>query len=397
MEYAGERAEHLNLRGRRKTEIMTGIERKRKMSLLRVEHLRKEYGDVTPLRDVSFEVEEGEIISIIGPSGTGKSTLLRCINQLVEPTSGRVWFDGEEITDPACRISLVRQKMGMVFQQFNLFPDRTILENVIEAPIRLLKMPEEQAAKKGMELLSAVGLADKADRYPEELSGGQQQRAAIARAVIMEPRIMLFDEPTSALDPSTISEVQIVIRNLARRGMTMLIVTHELRFAREISTRVFYMDEGGICEDGTPEQIFEHPRMENTRRFIRGVRTLSLRIDAAESFDYPGAFSAMQKYGADNMFDRARISRMWSAFEEIVMLSLIPHLEQSGKGYPVTVDIQYAEADDELTVKICYGGDPYDPLNGGQSLAVGVIRAITSEIEYEFDDIEEMNILRIRL
>ena len=248
-----------------------------------------------------------------------------------------------------------------------------------------------------MELLSAVGLADKADRYPEELSGGQQQRAAIARAVIMEPRIMLFDEPTSALDTSTISEVQIVIRNLARRGMTMLIVTHELRFAREISTRVFYMDEGGICEDGTPEQIFDHPRMENTRRFIRGVRTLSLRIDAAESFDYPGAFSAMQKYGADNMFERARISRMWSAFEEIVMLSLIPHLEQTGKGYPVTVDIQYAETDDELTVKICYGGDPYDPLDGGQSLAVGVIRAITSEIEYEFDDIEEMNILRIRL
>ena len=242
------------------------------MSLLKIEHLRKSYGDYTPLKDVSLEVEEGEVISVIGPSGTGKSTLLRCINHLVEPTSGTVIFDGETLTDPDCDIARARQKMGMVFQQFNLFANRNIIENIIAAPVKLLKKPREEALKEGMELLGRIGLVDKAYHYPDELSGGQQQRVAIARAIAMHPKIILFDEPTSALDPAMISEVLGMIRALARTGMTMMIVTHEMRFARDVCTRVLYMDEGGIYEDGTPEQIFDHPVRENTRRFIQNYQ-----------------------------------------------------------------------------------------------------------------------------
>lgn len=208
------------------------------MSLLKIEHLRKSYGDFTPIQDVSLEVEDGEVISIIGPSGTGKSTFLRCINQLVEPTSGKVTFDGAVLTDPGADMDMAHRKIGMVFQQFNLFANRSIIENIIGAPISLLHKPREEALKEGMELLRRIGLADKADNYPDELSGEQQQRVAIARAVAMHPKMILFDEPTSALDPTMIAEVLGLIRGLTKTGMTMMIVTHEMRFARDVSTRV---------------------------------------------------------------------------------------------------------------------------------------------------------------
>ncbi len=258
------------------------------MSLLSIEHLRKAYADTTPIEDLSVNIEEGEIVSIIGPSGTGKSTLLRCINRLVEPTSGKVIFDGEAITDPGCDIALVRRKMDMVFQQYNLFANHNIIENIACAPIKLLMQPKAEAYEAGMALLQRIGLANKAHHYPDELSDGQQQRVAIARAIAMRPKILLFDEPTSALDPTMVAEVLGMIRDLARTGMTMMIVTHEMRFARDVSTRVLYMDEGGIYEDGTPEQIYEHPTREKTRQFIGRLRTLSLTIDSPQSFDFSG-------------------------------------------------------------------------------------------------------------
>ena len=355
------------------------------MSLLKIEHLRKSFGDFTPVKDVSLEVEEGEVISIIGPSGTGKSTLLRCINQLVEPTSGTVTFDGVVLTDPDSNMDRARQKMGMVFQQFNLFANRTIIENIIGAPIRLLKKPREEALKEGLDLLRRIGLADKANNYPDELSGGQQQRVAIARAIAMHPKMILFDEPTSALDPTMISEVLGLIRALTKTGMTMMIVTHEMRFARDVSTRVLYMDEGGIYEDGTPEQIFEHPLREKTRIFIHRLRTLPVKIESSGTFDFLGLLSEIDQFGKDNMLAPVTLRKLQLVFEEMIMQDVIPHLDQAGAGYPVRAVVEYSEAERTATISIRYGGDRFDPFTDGDELSARLVRGIAAKTEYAYD------------
>ncbi|AKG92180.1 ABC-type polar amino acid transport system, ATPase component [Geoglobus ahangari] len=239
--------------------------------LLRVENLHKKFGDLHVLKGVNLEVEKGEVVVIIGPSGSGKSTLLRCINRLEEPTSGRIFLDDEEITSDRVDINRIRQRIGMVFQQFNLFPHLTAIENVTLAPIKVKGMDREEAYRIGMKLLEKVGLKDKANYYPHQLSGGQQQRVAIARALAMNPEVMLFDEVTSALDPELVKEVLEVMRGLAREGMTMLVVTHEMGFAREVGDRVIFMDHGVIVEEGTPEEIFSNPKEERTRRFLRMI------------------------------------------------------------------------------------------------------------------------------
>ena len=249
--------------------------------MIRVEHLQKCYGDLEVLRDLNATIEQGEVISIIGPSGTGKSTFLRCLNLLDIPTGGKIFIDGEDILDENANVPRLRQKMGMVFQSFNLFEHLTVLENLCIGPMKLLGKTKAQAQDKGRELLKTVGLVEKADAYPQQLSGGQKQRVAIARCLSMEPEIILFDEPTSALDPTMVSEVLAVIRSLAKQGMTMAIVTHEMSFARDVSSRIFYMDEGVIYEEGPPQQIFDNPQKEKTRVFINRIRNLHYRINSA--------------------------------------------------------------------------------------------------------------------
>lgn len=233
--------------------------------------LKKSFGDLNVLNGITKTIEKGEVVVIIGPSGSGKSTFLRCLNMLEDITSGEVFLDGEKINDRGTDINKIRQKMGMVFQHFNLFPHLTVRDNITYAPIKLKKMTKEEADKTAMELLERVGLSDKADSYPIQLSGGQKQRVAIARALAMNPEVMLFDEPTSALDPEMVGEVLDVIKDLAKSGMTMIIVTHEMGFAREVGTRVMFIDEGVVMEDGTPEEVFNNPKNERTKGFLSKI------------------------------------------------------------------------------------------------------------------------------
>lgn len=239
--------------------------------MIEIKDLHKSFGDLEVLKGITETIKDGEIVSIIGPSGSGKSTFLRCINLLEEPTSGHIIIDGQEITDPNTDINKMREDLGMVFQRFNLFPHKTVLENITLAPINVKGIAQADAEKTARELLQRVGLLDKADSYPAALSGGQQQRVAIARALAMHPKIMLFDEPTSALDPEMVGEVLAVIRQLTETGMTMLIVTHEMGFAREVCDRVFFMDQGYIMEQGTPEEIFNNPKEPRTQDFLAKV------------------------------------------------------------------------------------------------------------------------------
>ena len=241
--------------------------------MIEIHHLKKTYENgLNVLCDVNATIERGEVISIIGPSGTGKSTFLRCLNLLEKPSGGSIIINGQDLLSPKTDITKLRQKMGMVFQSFNLFNHLSVMENLCIGPMKLLGKSREQAETRAMELLGMVGLAEKANMMPSQLSGGQKQRIAIARCLSMDPEIILFDEPTSALDPTMVSEVLGVIRALAKQGMTMVIVTHEMRFAREVSTRIFYMDQGVIYEEGTPEQIFDNPQRERTKIFINRIR-----------------------------------------------------------------------------------------------------------------------------
>ena len=240
-------------------------------ALVRVEHLGKSFGALHALSDINLEIQKGEVVVIIGPSGSGKSTLLRSLNLLEHPTEGKIFFEGVDITDPSVDINKHRQKMGMVFQHFNLFPNMSILKNMAIAPMKLLKLSREQAEKEAMELLTRVGLSDRAGAYPSQLSGGQKQRIAIVRALCMHPDVMLFDEPTSALDPEMVGEVLEVMQGLAKDGMTMAVVTHEMGFAREAASRVIFMDEGKIIEENTPDEILTHPKSERLKSFLSTV------------------------------------------------------------------------------------------------------------------------------
>ena len=239
--------------------------------MISVEHLSKSFEGLDVLKDVNCEIDKGEVICVIGPSGAGKSTFLRCLNMLEKPTSGRIIFEGADLTDKHTDLNLHRQKMGMVFQQFNLFPHMTVLDNLTCAPIMLKKEPKEKAEARAMDLLARVGLADRAGAWPSQLSGGQKQRVAIVRALAMEPDVMLFDEPTSALDPEMVGEVLDVMKKLAQEGMTMVVVTHEMGFAREVGSRILFMADGKLLEEGTPDAVFNHPQNPRLQDFLSKV------------------------------------------------------------------------------------------------------------------------------
>ena len=239
--------------------------------MIEVKDLRKSFGELEVLKGISEKIEDGEVVCIIGPSGSGKSTFLRCLNMLEEPTGGEIYLDGRQINDRDVDIDEVREKLGMVFQSFNLFPHMTVMGNLTLAPVKVKGMSEDEAKEKAMKLLRTVGLEDKADAYPSSLSGGQKQRVAIARALAMDPEIMLFDEPTSALDPEMVGEVLNVMRDLADQGMTMVIVTHEMGFAREVADRVLFIDQGIVMEQGTPQQMFNAPQNDRTKDFLSKV------------------------------------------------------------------------------------------------------------------------------
>ncbi|MBQ9767848.1 MAG: amino acid ABC transporter ATP-binding protein [Lachnospiraceae bacterium] len=239
--------------------------------MIKINNLHKSFNKLNVLNGIDEHIKPGEVVVVIGPSGSGKSTFLRCLNLLEKPDQGEIYVDDEQINAPKVDVNKIRQKMGMVFQHFNLFPHLTVMENITLAPVKLKKMTKEQAVAKGEELLRIVGLSEKADSYPVQLSGGQKQRIAIARSLAMEPEIMLFDEPTSALDPEMVGEVLDVMKGLAKSGMTMVVVTHERGFAKEVATRVIFMDEGVVLESGTPEEVFDRPQHERTKLFLSKV------------------------------------------------------------------------------------------------------------------------------
>ncbi len=239
--------------------------------MINVVNLEKHFGGENVLNGINTEINKGDVVCVIGPSGSGKSTFLRCLNMLEKPTGGKIIFEGDDLTDKHIDLNAHRQKMGMVFQQFNLFPHMTILDNLTTAPVMLKKRTKQQAQEKALELLSRVGLADRAKDYPSQLSGGQQQRVAIVRALCMEPDVMLFDEPTSALDPEMVGEVLDVMKELANEGMTMVVVTHEMGFAREVANRILFLADGVIAEEGTPDAIFNHPQSERLQSFLAKV------------------------------------------------------------------------------------------------------------------------------
>ena len=325
--------------------------------MITVKHLQKSFSGIPVLRDVNVEIGKGEVISVIGPSGTGKSTLLRCLNLLERPDSGEIVVDGKNILLPGTNAAGLRAKMGMVFQQFNLFPHLTAEENIMLAPHSILKQSKAEARARARELLETVGLADKRNALPDELSGGQQQRVAIARTLAMNPEIVLFDEPTSALDPTMVNEVLSVIRNLAKTGITMMIVTHEMRFAREVSTRVLYMDEGVVYESGAPEEIFEHPQRPRTRAFIRRLDMLCFSLERSD-FDLYHFRGRVDDFAAGQFVGPKMRNAIQLVLEELLENLLFP------RAASVHLEIGISVETKETEIMAAWDGDAENPLTG---------------------------------
>ena len=345
--------------------------------MIEIRNLRKEYPNAVPIRDMSVTINDGDVVSVIGPSGTGKSTFIRCLNRLETPTSGTIIVDGICATDKKCDLTALRRRMGMVFQSFNLFGHLTVIENVMMPQIDLLGVSRQAAYDKAMELLKLVGLEGRAKQYPKVLSGGQKQRVAIARTLSTDPDIILFDEPTSALDPTMVGEVQSVIRRLAETGKTMIIVTHELKFAKEVSDRVLFLTDGGVYEDGTPEQIFEHPQRELTRRFIRQLKVYENEPEDA-GFDFPAVMNGIEQFCIANRVPQELTGRLLAATEELTMQILTPEIED-GKIY---VCVEYDDRKTAAYAKFRYGRKAFDPRSSDNDIALAILNKQCAEIEY---------------
>lgn len=348
--------------------------------MISVRNLSKHYGDLIVLKDVNVEINKGEVISIIGPSGTGKSTLLRCLNLLESPTGGSIFIDDVPLLDKGTNVPKIRQKMGMVFQSFNLYSHLSVLENLTIGPVKLMGVKKQEAAKRAIQLLKLVGLAEKADSFPDELSGGQKQRVAIARCLAMEPEIMLFDEPTSALDPTMVSEVLAVIRRLSKEGMTMVIVTHEMEFARNISSRVFYMDEGVIYEEGPPQQIFENPLREKTKAFIHRIRSMNYHISSPD-FDLYALQGELEVFCEKHMIPKKIAGYAVLVAEEVLIL-------QSDYS-DITLSLSYSEKDGSLEMECTSAGIAFNLLEDESlkdDIGLKLIKARSKSVDYRYEN-----------
>lgn len=325
--------------------------------MITVKNLSKTYDNsLNVLSNVNAEIKQGEVISIIGPSGVGKSTFLRCLNKLETPNSGEIIIDGENLLNPHTNVLEIRKKMGMVFQSFNLFSHLMVIENIMLGPLNLLKMSRQDAYNDAVELLKTVGLESKAFAFPDELSGGQKQRVAIARALAMKPEVLLFDEPTSALDPTLVGEVLTVMKNLAKMGMTMLIVTHEMKFAQDVSTRVFYMDEGTIYEEGPPEEIFMHPKREKTRAFIHKVQALDYFVDFSD-LDIYNIKVKIRQFCDKNSITKQKTHDIQLIVEEMLLHFLNLKIEK------LDINISLSQQNKSTELKFIYIGDSKNPLD----------------------------------
>ena len=359
--------------------------------MIEFRHMQKAYGSSVILKDINTVVNEGDAIALIGPSGTGKSTLMRCLNFLDPPTGGQIFVDGVELTAPGCDINKMRQKMGMVFQSYNLFNHMTVIENIMYAPVKLLGLSRQEAYDRGIELLRQVGLAERALKYPSSLSGGQKQRVAIARTLAMDPEIILFDEPTSALDPTMVGEVEAVIEDLARSGKTMMIVTHEMRLAKKVSNRVLYMDEGIIYEDGTTEQIFEHPVKDKTRRFVRRLKVLELNIQSRD-YDFVGAASEIDQYCYKNRIPQRLCNGIQAVVEELCFTILRQELPEPN----ISVVVEYSEKHESAYITVRYPGD-FIPRSTDDKIPLKMLDVFSSTQEYSYDEESGMSTVFIRI
>jgi polar amino acid transport system ATP-binding protein len=344
--------------------------------MITITDLKKSYGNLDVIKNITTTIKKGEVITVIGPSGTGKSTFLRALNMLDPPTSGEIYFEGKNLTDKKTNINEVRKKMGMVFQSFNLFAHMSVLENLTIGQTKLLGISKTEAETRARELLLTVGLAAKAESYPDELSGGQKQRVAIARCLSMKPDIMLFDEPTSALDPTMVGEVTAVIKRLAESGMTMMIVTHEMEFAKNVSTRIIYMDEGGIYEEGTPDEIFGNPKREKTRVFINRIKNFSYHI-ISDEFDFFEMMNNLIGFCNTHALSKAKARKAQLLIEEVV--NLLPK-EQGA-------DVMFSFPDNQNTFEatFSYGGEKRNILSE-TDISADIIRGIAEEITYEYGE-----------
>jgi polar amino acid transport system ATP-binding protein len=363
--------------------------------MINVENLSKSFDGLQVLRDVNAHIEKGECVSIIGPSGMGKSVFLSCLNGLIVPDTGRVLIDGCDVFDKNTNLNKLHERVGMVYQNFNLFSHLTVLENIILAPVKIKKMPRDAAIEKARELLNAVSLASRENAYIDELSGGQKQRIAIARTMAMEPQLVLFDEPTSALDPAMTGEVLAVIRALAKKGLTMLIVTHEMGFAREVSDRVFYMDCQGIYESGTPEEIFERPQKEHTKAFISRLKTLDLQVESMD-FDLLGLMSRIEQFCVKYNIEHRMINRVQMVFEEMSMYLLKNHFRETEKP-DILINISYAEKEKHLVIHVTYSGRQVDPFEAGMDDDLGLLMVQRMSKSALYSVVDNKNILTVTL
>ncbi|MDR0949865.1 MAG: amino acid ABC transporter ATP-binding protein [Lachnospiraceae bacterium] len=355
--------------------------------MITIENLVKSYGNTVILENVSVEIQKGDVVSIIGPSGAGKSTLLRAMNFLSPPTSGKIFFDGKEINKK--NINEIRRKMGMVFQSFGLYSHMTAKQNICVGPMKLLGKSRDEAEKRAMELLKDVGLAQRADHYPHQLSGGQKQRVAIARSLAMEPEAILFDEPTSALDPTMIGEVMAVIRNLSKTGLTIVIVTHEMDFARDVSNRVFYMDDKGIYEDGTPSQIFDQPQKPKTQAFIYRIRNFNYEIRSAK-FDHLEMLSGIDHFCFRHGMAEPTAKKLRRIAEELIINIVVPKFSRCD------LTISFSEQQEKYEVAVSYSGENIDALDtADDELAVMMVRGTAANIAHSY--VNEVNYIKASL